>query len=534
MRTLVLVVSAVVALSSCMQQNTAENTGQTTQGTKVQPQSNADTPATANTVDTKTVVAEPLAKVNNTGFSVNKLKELNALIQSYSPKRKLYTIPSNRVSKIKGDRGSILELDPKNLENLDGSPVTGTIVVEFAEYTSAKDLVFAGASTISDGKPLVSAGSYYISTTNNGKPMRVKNGKELKLSVVQLKDKEMDIFYGEKTSTGTVNWKWDADIFKGENAEGIKQPVTVGSEAMADVAPKVTDAQYNCFNIELDGNNYAVITVGNTVKIKKAENNTQVQYIRNSTFPPTTLCVRGFSNKVFRTYKADTTRKGGFVEYTIIDNKTTDAVDIDYLKALKSTNIKVPVTSIVTRVVPEKYLADTLLTIKAAKMKKQEEEAKRLNKKDITTGNWSGFDLGGITPQTKTIKIDSVKSLASQDLYTQLHIKKLGWVNCDKFPRMTSQPMIARYNPAEFNLVSGVLVFRKQLVVLYANHFEEGKVGFQSVPANQECLLITFSSLNNKLYAQVQNIQTDGKAIPLDLKPMDNKEFKGLLEASIK
>lgn len=531
MRTLVLVVSALIALSSCLQQNTADNTKQTSPCSTSQPQNIPDK-ATVATLTTET--ATPVTVISNKGFSVNKLNELNALIQNFSPKRKLYTIPSTRVSKIKGEKGSVLELDPKNLENTDGSPVTGNIVVEFAEYTSAKDLVFAGAPTVSDGKPLVSAGSYYISATNNGKSMRVKNGKELKLSVAQLKDKEMDIFYGEKTSTGTLNWKWDTDIFKGTNAEGIKQPVSVGTEAMADIAPKVTDAQFNCFNILLDGNNYAVITVGNTIKIKKAENNSQVQYIRNSTFPPTTLCVRGYSNKAFRTYKADTTRKGGFVEYTINDNKPGDAVDIENFKALKSTNIKVPVNSIVTRVVPERYLADTLLTIKAAALKKQEDEAKRLNKKDVTTGDWSGFDLGGISPRTKTIKIDSVKSIASEDLYTQIRIKKLGWVNCDRFPRMATQPMIARYNPAEFNLVSGVLVFRKQLVVLYANHFEDGKVGFQSVPANEEGLLITFSSINNKLYAQVQSIQTDGKSIPLDLKPMDNKEFKDLLEASIK
>jgi hypothetical protein len=57
MRTLVLVVSALIALSSCMQQNTAENTEQTTPGTTVQPQTTNNTPATnlVTTQDPKTV-----------------------------------------------------------------------------------------------------------------------------------------------------------------------------------------------------------------------------------------------------------------------------------------------------------------------------------------------------------------------------------------------------------------------------------------------------------------------------------------------
>jgi hypothetical protein len=538
MRTLVLVVSALIALSSCMQQNTASDAEKTPQSVTTQSQ-------TATTETPSPVEPTPVVDAETSVKHAQSLKQLNQLIQKMGAKPKTYTVSSTKISRIKGDKGSILEVDPKALENVDGTPVTGNIVVEFAEYTSAKDLLFAGAPTVSDGKLLVSAGSYYVSATNNGKTMRIKNGKDLKLSVADIQDKEMDIYYGEKDANGLVNWKWDSDIFK-EGGTGISNPVSIGTEALADAKPKVTDAQFNCFNIIYDGKNYSVITVGSTVKIKRAENNTQIQYIRNTTFPATTLCVRGFSEKYFRTYKADTTRKGSFVEYLVTDGQSKDATDIDYIKALKSTSIKLPVNSIITRVVPERLLSDTLLTIKAAAIKKQEGEAKKRIWKDPSSGDWSGFNIGDLpssAPPPKDMLIDSVKRVAASDLmgkmrgkYTILRVQRLGFTNCDRPmpPIIKYKPLLAMFNADEFDYVSGIFVFKNQLSCVYANYFQNGMVGFKEIPENSDGVLVTFCSINNRLYAQVQNLNSKKEKVSLSLKPMDNKAFKDLLEASIK
>jgi hypothetical protein len=544
-----------------MQQNTAENTEQTTPGTTVQPQTTNNTPTTnlVTTQDPKTVTITT-GTTTPSVYTVKRQKELNELVQRFDPKHKTYTVSSTRTSKIKGEKGSVLEVNPKNLENIDGTPVTGNIVVEFVEYTTAKDLIFGGAPTMCNNQLLVSAGSYYINASNNGKAMRIKDGANLNLSVAKIADKQMDIFYGDKDEKGLVQWNWDSDIFVGE-AKGHIAHDTVGVIGGFDfggegdyknapakpTAPQQLNAEYNCFSIELGDKTYSVITAGNTIKIKKVVHSAVTQYIRNTVFPNTTLCVRGYDEKTFRSYVADTTRQAGYLEYVIKDKKSKDGVDTEYMDVLKNTDIKVPVASIVKKVVPEQVLTDTLAIIKDKADKAQAEINRKWREENRDNAD-GGFGLKGgwnsnkddiyhYNANAKNVNSTTASKATATDVMTSLRVTKMGWTNVDRFGgERNPQQLAVQYDKNKFDAVNAILVINGQFSIVNANYVieDKGEIGFKQMPNNADATLITYTNKGDKVFAQIKKVKTTDGTVQVDLKEMDNKAFKDLIEASIK
>jgi len=73
--------------------------------------------------------------------------------------------------------------------------------------TKAKDMIANNCPTVSNGRMLVSDGSYYIGMTSNGKEVRIKNGKSLQMQFPKYGESDMELFFGEKNADGIMNWK---------------------------------------------------------------------------------------------------------------------------------------------------------------------------------------------------------------------------------------------------------------------------------------------------------------------------------------
>ena len=134
-------------------------------------------------------------------------EQLSALIKQYEEPSQNFKVSSLKSSQVKGKKGTILKINPSDLITESGKPAGKSIEVELKELTKQGELLRSQASTVSDGKLLVSGGAYFIGFTSDGEKLKLKEGKTLKVQFPKITKKEMALFYGERNETGLMNWK---------------------------------------------------------------------------------------------------------------------------------------------------------------------------------------------------------------------------------------------------------------------------------------------------------------------------------------
>ncbi len=118
-----------------------------------------------------------------------------------------FSVSSTRVSELKSKKGLKITVDPAALENENGAPFEGNIDVSVIELTNVDDLFKSNAATVSDGRLLISGGSYFIGMENSGKKIRIKKGQTLQAELPMLKKDGMELFYGQRNDNNDMNWK---------------------------------------------------------------------------------------------------------------------------------------------------------------------------------------------------------------------------------------------------------------------------------------------------------------------------------------
>jgi hypothetical protein len=112
-----------------------------------------------------------------------------------------------KISVIKAQQGLRITVDPAVLEKEDGTMVDGNIIVKVVELTSSDALFKNNAATISNGRLLVSGGSYFVDMECRGEKLRIKKGQQLRMEFPTLKNNEMELFYGDRDADGNMNWQ---------------------------------------------------------------------------------------------------------------------------------------------------------------------------------------------------------------------------------------------------------------------------------------------------------------------------------------
>ncbi len=115
---------------------------------------------------------------------------------------------------VKGAMGCRVLVVPKDMVTPDGQPVTGEIDVELKELPGVEQMVRQGVQTVSDGKLLVSGGSYYVNMTSKGQQLKLKLGKTLKVILPKYTNEQMNVYYGAKDSSGVMNWTETSQKFE--------------------------------------------------------------------------------------------------------------------------------------------------------------------------------------------------------------------------------------------------------------------------------------------------------------------------------
>jgi hypothetical protein len=118
-------------------------------------------------------------------------------------------------------KGFKVFVDKDKLCKKDGTPLTGKIIVKIKEVTNTDEMIAANTPTMSDGKMLISGGAYFLRLTNDGEDLYLKSNETMQVQLPNFKKNNMQLFYGDSTKTGMVNWRPASTKF--EEQEFIRQ-----------------------------------------------------------------------------------------------------------------------------------------------------------------------------------------------------------------------------------------------------------------------------------------------------------------------
>jgi hypothetical protein len=92
------------------------------------------------------------------------------------------------------------------LKREDGSAITGPVELTVKELVTPHQMIASDCPTVSDGRLLETAGSYFIGASGNGNKLRLKQGKKMRIEFPKRGD-NMELFYGQRMADGSMNWQ---------------------------------------------------------------------------------------------------------------------------------------------------------------------------------------------------------------------------------------------------------------------------------------------------------------------------------------
>ncbi len=190
------------------------------------------------------------------------LREVDALLKSLTPPPQQLTTVSDRPTTVKGAKGTLIHIDPDNLETTDGTPMGDTITATLIDLTTPSDLMLYQAPTVSDGLLLVSGGAYFLNLTTDGTPLQLKTNRALAVEFPRYSRQKMDLFTGQRDSMGQLNWTPTSQKFQPKNLIKPQQPAPQTNNTRRDdiedilsyinpEAPKLTEAQKKAYETQI-------------------------------------------------------------------------------------------------------------------------------------------------------------------------------------------------------------------------------------------------------------------------------------------
>ena len=131
---------------------------------------------------------------------------LNSVQKELQDSSQFFIIETNKESIITGEYGTKIYINPEDLKTISGEKIAKTIKLELKELLTQSDFVKEGVQTVSNGDLLVSGGAYYINIYSNNEPVTLKENKTLKVEFPVITNEDMYLFYGERDSSGNMNW----------------------------------------------------------------------------------------------------------------------------------------------------------------------------------------------------------------------------------------------------------------------------------------------------------------------------------------
>ncbi|MBX9852411.1 MAG: hypothetical protein K2X86_11720 [Cytophagaceae bacterium] len=158
----------------------------------------------------KVVVKPHYAKVNLP--EKNEIKNIDYLSRLETPSEYFYIFPNSDTT-IYGEKGTQITIHAGCITYKDDSEVKGVIEVELKELFSKADLVLTNKPTVANRQMLISAGSLYINARAEEQDLAIICPDGITVSIPRNMDNgEMDLFLGQITKRGNVNWVKDSSL----------------------------------------------------------------------------------------------------------------------------------------------------------------------------------------------------------------------------------------------------------------------------------------------------------------------------------
>jgi len=121
--------------------------------------------------------------------------------------KQVFTYNTSKDTVLQGTQGTLVSIGAGTLCTQSGQPVSGNVTIELKEITKFSDLILNNAPTTSKGKLLKSAGTFYISASQNGTSLRLMDNASyfIEIAAPAGTTDSMSVFTGVDLN-GTIVW----------------------------------------------------------------------------------------------------------------------------------------------------------------------------------------------------------------------------------------------------------------------------------------------------------------------------------------
>lgn len=359
-----------------------------------------------------------------------------------------FVVKQKTVTVLTGKKGWKVTVNPAALETEDGQPVNGNITVDMVELTTSEELFKSNAATMSNGQFLASGGSYFIEMQCNGKKLQLKKNRTIKMEFPQLKEEAMELFYGNRDVDGNMNWvKADAPLSFDNNRENRAIRTAYNPPFPDNESRKRYRSMFKLYDKLTDTVYYqdqlmSIEKLVHTLKANGIDKNIDTLLIP--------ACDFYYGFEYDRTYTYDT-----ITRYRIVS-----CADIEKDNAWREAEKKITA--------------------------ERDEANRRYNEQW-----WKQNDDGTLEGKL-------------QRYYAPSSVRKLGWINCDRFyesPEMIDAPVELPniFTNAE---VKYFLIFKSVNGLMSGTLMKNDKQQFllAGLPSGQKVTMVAFTKQNGKLY----------------------------------
>lgn len=237
----------------------------------------------SSTEEHKTETPNPKPETNYKLPSLNETGDsLWADADKYIPYQ-IYTINTSKDTVIVGKDGMVVAIPANSFVDENGNVVSGKIDFELKEALDTKTILEGGLSTMSNGELLETGGMFYINARQNGKSLKIAEGKNIYADVPSDPSKTgMLLFDGERMKDGNINWVNPKPIEKPLVPVDIKSLnfyPPLYEDSLAKMGKDVTnkkykDSLYYSFAGRFGKDNPTIVTITNIEAKKIVNNNT--------------------------------------------------------------------------------------------------------------------------------------------------------------------------------------------------------------------------------------------------------------------
>jgi len=391
-----------------------------------------------------------------------------------------------------------------------GKLARGIINLEVTEYYKLSDMLLANLSTKSDDKQLETGGMLYLDANKKGKKLKLKSGKRIKMTFVNKGKKDMQLFTGVENNEG-VNWKLE-DQLNTIIPKKKRKPVRFNDpiiEEDVEVAFNVIDEVPVFQKCSEKEDNYAR---------RDCMNNAILKYVESkfNTSIAESLGITG-ANDVNTFFEIG---KDGTIGEVRVRASNVELGN-EMIRVIESMPKFIPGKQN-GRAVKTTYYLPFEITFKGITVRQQLVTVK--NDRKFINKVKSQLDSTGSATLNTVIATDDIARYA-------FATSKLGWINCDRFARTTSQKIKYKLKFKDSKGANVKMVFKSISSILPSSKRNDN-FEFGWVPKDEDVVLIAIKQKDNKFYLGKKDIKTSRVLKQdIDFKEVTIQELKQELQA---